>query len=98
MFYQFEYSDEAERFALLEAHADKYIVEERNITEGNFLVFTDVQPFHLEVKGRLESLEQEKMILQLALAETIEKQETDKVNNQVALAELVETLIIQGVL
>ncbi len=47
---------------------------------------------------KIEELEKEKTILQLALAETIEKQETDKINNQVALAELLETLIIKGVL
>ena len=46
----------------------------------------------------IEILQQENLILQLALAETIEKQEIDKINNQIALAELVETLIIQGVL
>lgn len=46
----------------------------------------------------IELLQQENLILQLALAETIEKQETDKINNQIALAELLETLIIKGVL
>ena len=51
-------------------------------------------PLSVEV----ESLKQSEMILQIALAETIEKQETDKINNQIALAELVETLTIQGVL
>lgn len=48
--------------------------------------------------SEIELLQQENLTLQLALAETIEKQETDKINNQIALAELVETLIIQGVL
>lgn len=47
---------------------------------------------------RIEALEQEKLALQLALAESIEKQEIDKVNNQIALAELIETLTIKGVL
>ncbi|MBY0122142.1 hypothetical protein [Bacillus sp. S/N-304-OC-R1] len=47
---------------------------------------------------RIELLEQEKLTLQLALAETIEKQEMDKISNQLALAELIETLTIKGVL
>lgn len=51
-------------------------------------------PLTIEV----EELKQEKLNLQLALAETIEKQETDKVNNQLALAELIETLVTKGVL
>lgn len=46
----------------------------------------------------IEVLQRENLMLQLALAETIEKQETDKLNSQLAVAELVETLIIKGVL
>lgn len=56
------------------------------------------QPYQVPLSEKVASLEQESMILQLALAETIEKQEVDKVGNQVAMAELVETLIIKGVL
>lgn len=40
----------------------------------------------------------ENEILQMALAEAIEKQEIDKITNQLALAELMETLTIKGVL
>ena len=47
---------------------------------------------------KIAQLEQEKLVLQLALAEAIEKQETDKINNQLALAELIETLTVKGVL
>lgn len=46
---------------------------------------------------RIKALEKERLGLQLALAESIEKQENDKVNNQLALAELVETLTMKGV-
>lgn len=42
--------------------------------------------------------EQEKLELQIALAEAIEKQETDKLNNQLAVAELTELLMQKGVL
>ncbi|WP_313803630.1 hypothetical protein [Cytobacillus sp.] len=47
---------------------------------------------------RIKALEEERLGLQLALAESIEKQEIDKINNQLALAELVETLTMKGVL
>lgn len=46
----------------------------------------------------IELLKQENAILQLAIAETIEKQEVDKINNQIALAEVIESLTIKGVL
>ncbi|MCK1999387.1 hypothetical protein MPH47_19520 [Psychrobacillus psychrodurans] len=52
----------------------------------------------LQPPTEIELLQQENLVLQLALAETIEKQETDKINNQIALAELVEKLTLQGVL
>lgn len=45
-----------------------------------------------------ELLKQENAVLQLALADTIEKQEIDKISNQIALAEVIETLTIKGVL
>lgn len=48
--------------------------------------------------SEIEMLKQENAILQLALAETIEKQEIDQVHNQVALAEVIESLIAKGVL
>lgn len=48
--------------------------------------------------SEIEVLKQENAVLQLAIAETIEKQEVDKINNQIALAEVIETLTIKGVL
>lgn len=70
---------------------------EANITEGNFLLFGKEEPA-LQPPTEIELLKQENATIQLALAETIEKQETDQVHNQVALAEVIETLYTKGVL
>lgn len=94
MRYTFEYTNDEERENIIKANKSKYLIEERNISNGNFLVFTSVKPLEVEVG----ELKQEKSTLQLALAETIEKQEIDKVNNQLALADLLETLIKREVL
>lgn len=39
-----QYNSKAERKALLQEFATMYLIEERNITEGNFLVFSDTPP------------------------------------------------------
>ncbi len=55
MLYTFEYTTQEERTGILENNQDKYLIEERNIREGNFLIFTDVKPIEMEIedlKGR----------------------------------------------
>jgi hypothetical protein len=42
MNYKYEYADETSRTALLEANSDKVLIEEDNISDGNFLIFSDV--------------------------------------------------------
>jgi hypothetical protein len=39
-----EYTDEADRAAKLETYKDKIFIEEANIKEGNFLIFSDTKP------------------------------------------------------
>jgi hypothetical protein len=50
MEHKFEYKDESERKSILEANNSYYLIEEQNITEGNFLIFSDVQPQQVDVK------------------------------------------------
>lgn len=55
MINKLEYTTQEERTSILENNQDKYLIEERNIREGNFLIFTDVKPIELEIedlKGR----------------------------------------------
>lgn len=44
-----EYTNQQEREQILEEHQDKYLIEEKNITEGNFLVFSTVKPIESEI-------------------------------------------------
>ncbi len=37
----FQYNTINERYAILEQNQDKFLIEEQNITSGNFLVFSD---------------------------------------------------------
>lgn len=50
MLQQLQYKNEEERLALLQDNLDKYLLEERNIEEGNFLVFSDVPNWFLELR------------------------------------------------
>lgn len=50
MVYTFEYRDDVERDKIIAANSAKYLIEEQNIKEGNFLIFTDVKPIENEVQ------------------------------------------------
>lgn len=97
---------EAERFVISHNTIIGYVGEHEVVS---FRGISDFSKFSLEDAGefdipvptleeKLIALEQEKRTLQLALAESIEKQEMDKISNQLALAELIESLTIKGAL
>ncbi len=44
MLFKFEYLTSDERNGIIANNSDKYLVEEQNILEGNFLIFSDVAP------------------------------------------------------
>lgn len=44
MTYRFQYTNNEERKSILEVNKDKYLIEEQNYFEGNFLVYSDVPP------------------------------------------------------
>ncbi|MEH7522025.1 hypothetical protein V7149_01880 [Bacillus sp. JJ1503] len=94
------YSHKDEIPSLVQEQKEKglTLLEVMNITEGNFLLFGIPIPKVPTSEERIKALEEERLGLQLALAESIEKQEIDKINNQLAMAELIETLTIKGVL
>lgn len=54
-----EYKDLAERERLIAEHSTLFIIEEQNITEGNFLIFseTPMEPPRVYVSVPLEELE-----------------------------------------
>lgn len=41
LLYKFQYSTHSEKDELISMHSEKHLIEEQNITEGNFLVFSD---------------------------------------------------------
>lgn len=45
-----EYASLDERQILIATHNDKYLLEEQNIKEGNFLIFTDKKPTEIEIE------------------------------------------------
>lgn len=45
-----QYSDESERQILMSEHFDKYLIAERNIKEGNFLIFSLEKPFGVQLE------------------------------------------------
>lgn len=50
MKFEFKYRNDDERAIILDENKDKYLIKEKNITEGNFLVFTDVKPIEIELQ------------------------------------------------
>lgn len=72
MIYKFEYRNDTERQEIIEVHSEKYLIEEQNITEGNFLIFTDEFPLP-SVEVQIDELKQDTLILMDALAVTYEE-------------------------
>lgn len=55
MIIKIQYTDENERRTIIEANVDKYLIEEHNIQEGNFLIFSDSP----RLEERIEKIEQQ---------------------------------------
>lgn len=85
-------------YGMLQTNDHKVHTNKITVRDGSIIIGASLGPFEQLTPSEAEELRAQNEVLQLALAESIEKQEIDKVNNQIALAELVETLIIKGVL
>lgn len=59
-----QYADLTERESLLEQYQDKYLIIEKNIREGSFLIFTDERP----VTEQIQTLESAIMELSVLVA------------------------------
>ncbi len=59
MEYKYQYITEAERETLLQTHSDKILLEEQNITEGNFLIFGDEPRQPVTIIKKIEVDEEE---------------------------------------
>ena len=47
---KFQYTDQSDRQAKIDANSGKILIEEQNITEGNFLIFSDVKPLENQLQ------------------------------------------------
>lgn len=59
MVYRIQYQNQDERQSIIDNNVDKYLIEEQNITEGNFLIFTDEKP----ITEELNDLKRENVLL-----------------------------------
>ena len=49
MIYKFEYKTDTDRQNVVTANATKFLVEEQNIAEGSFLIFSDISTLEGQV-------------------------------------------------
>lgn len=83
MNYKFQYNDLNERESAINNNLDKFLIEEQNIEEGNFLIFSSNKPLSVEVAEL-----KEKQVLSNQLV----------ADNSLAQQELLELLIDMGVI
>ncbi len=50
MITKIQYTDSTDRQSKIDTNKDKILIEEQNITEGNFLIFTDTPRLEDQVK------------------------------------------------
>jgi len=50
MIIKLQYINQEEREQLIREHSDKYLVQEDNITEGNFLYFDTIKPLDFAIQ------------------------------------------------
>jgi len=72
MLYKYQYLNGLERDRILTDNPDKRLLEVQNITEGNFLVFTDepvVPDEYTVLSGQVGTLTTENAVLQMSMME-----------------------------
>lgn len=77
MFHKFQYHDEQERENLIEQHSNLYLIEEQNVEEGSFLIFSEkpspVQIVYTQISAEeMEALKAENQALNTAVVELYE--------------------------
>jgi len=63
MLTKIQYQTQESKHVILNANSNKILIEEQNITEGNFLIFSDVKP--------LENLVNESLNNQLTIMDVL---------------------------
>ena len=55
MNYKYQYTDSIDRQTIIDSHKDKILIEEQNITEGNFLIFSDIKPLENQLQEQQDN-------------------------------------------
>jgi hypothetical protein len=63
MIYKYVYTTQEERQQVLNNNQHLHWLEEQNITEGNFLIFSDAPPVFNEPKPTYEELENQLLLM-----------------------------------
>jgi len=69
MILKVQFTDSKDRQEKINSNRDKILIEEQNISDGNFLIFSDVKPFEEQVLH----LQRDNVVLMDALATTFEE-------------------------
>lgn len=62
--FKIQYTNQTDRQTIIEANVDKILIEEQNITEGNFLIFSDTP----RLEEQVVQLKEDNLILMDVLA------------------------------
>lgn len=69
MQYKFQYQNDTDRINIINQNKDKILIEEQNITEGNFLIFSDIKP----IDNQLNDLQNNQLNIMTAIADIYSK-------------------------
>lgn len=57
MIYKYQFQNETEKQNIIKTNKNKILIEEDNITEGNFLIFSDTKPIEMQLKELKETVD-----------------------------------------
>lgn len=70
MNFKFQYKTVDERNEIISENNDKFLIEEQNLFEGNFLVFSDIKPIDLII-NEIEKNQRYDSLIQFEVLATI---------------------------
>lgn len=55
MITKIQYNNLEERQQIIDANQDNFLIEEQNILDGNFLIFTDIKPVEYQLRDQADN-------------------------------------------
>ena len=65
MNYRYQYQNSTDRQTILDSHKDKILIEDQNLLEGKFLIFSDVNP----IENQVADLQKNQLTIMSAIAD-----------------------------